>query len=204
VTTPITHLVFDLGGVIVKLRGTPVSEAWFDPPISEEAIWKRWLTSDAPRAFESGQMDASAFAQAVVNEFELSVSADEYLDYFKTLPESVFDGAIECLQSLRRNYTTACFSNSNVLHWDGKLNDMGLRDCFDHHFASHLMGVVKPDRKGFEYLIEQLGVEPSQIGFFDDNQLNIDAAVQLGIQAHRVVGFDELKVSLSGLAIRFD
>jgi len=66
------------------------------------------------------------------------------------------------------------------------------------------MGVVKPDRKGFEYLIEQLGVEPSQIGFFDDNQLNIDAAVQLGIQAHRVVGFEDLKVSLSRLAIEFD
>jgi len=120
VTTPITHLVFDLGGVIVKLRGTPVNEAWFDPPISEEAIWKRWLTSDAPRAFESGQMDASAFAQAVVNEFELSVSADEYLDYFKTLPESVFDGAIECLQSLRRHGLKRLFRSSFRLTLDGR------------------------------------------------------------------------------------
>lgn len=76
------------------------------------------------------------------------------------------------------------------------MNEMGLKNAFHHHFASHLMGKVKPDPDAFQEIINAFEVPESQILFFDDNQLNVDAAKSMGLQAERVNGIDELKSAL--------
>lgn len=196
-TSSVSHLVFDLGGVIVKLRGTPIPLEWFPLDNKPDDVWERWLTSEGPRLFESGQIGTVEFSERVVHDFSLTATPKEFLDYFKDLPECVFDGAKSLLTTARQQYTTACFSNSNELHWEGKLVDMGLDVCFDHYFASHRMGVVKPDEEGFLHVIEQLNVAPSNIMFFDDNQMNVDAARSVGMRAERVVGVEELKLAMA-------
>ena len=201
--TGITHLVFDLGGVIVELRGPPILNAWAGTNHTPEEIWQKWLTSNAPRAFESGLIDEDTFASMIVEELSLSISTKEFLDYFTSLPIGPFKGAVEILQSLRHEYTTALFSNSNVVHWERKMNEMKLGPAFDYHFASHLMGKVKPDIEAFHYVIGELAVSPSKILFFDDNEMNVDAAQQAGMKAIRVVGFDQLQHALNEYNIRY-
>ena len=195
-TSSVSHLVFDLGGVIVKLRGTPIPLEWFPADNPPSDIWARWLTSESPRLFESGQIGQLEFSQRLVEDLSLSATPEEFLGYFSDLPESVYEGAKSLLAAARKHYTTACFSNSNELHWEGKLNDMGLNTCFDHYFASHLMGVVKPDIEGFHHVVDTLNVEPSRIAFFDDNQMNVDAAHSIGMRAERVAGVAQLKLAL--------
>ncbi|MBX2879500.1 MAG: HAD family phosphatase [Granulosicoccus sp.] len=192
----ISHLIFDLGGVIVELRGPPVLPQWADDQGSVEQMWEKWLTSDAPRAFESGQIGEAEFSSRVVEELSLNISATEFIDYFRMLPIGPYSGAIELLQSLRPLYTTALFSNSNPMHWHRKMNEMHLGSAFDHHFASHLMGLVKPDEEAFTYVLKALGVPASDVLFFDDNQLNVDAALAAGMQSQRVCGIDALRNAL--------
>ncbi len=198
----ITHLVFDLGGVIVELKGAPILNEWAGADDTPEQSWEKWLTSKAPRAFESGLIDENTFASKIVEELSLSISKEEFLDYFISLPIGPFPGAIETLQKLKQRYTTALFSNSNILHWERKMNEMKLGPVFDHHFASHLMGKVKPDIEAFNSIVADLAVSPSKILFFDDNEMNVKAAQQVGINATRVVGFDQLRVALNEYNIR--
>ena len=75
------------------------------------------------------------------------------------------------------------FSNSNVLHWPRVLDEFGLGALFEHHFASHLMGKVKPDRHAFEHVIAELACNSSDILFLDDQPLNVRAACETGIDA---------------------
>jgi len=199
----VTHIVFDLGGVVVQLRGTPIKKEWFperDQSYLQNAdIWSRWLTGTAPRLFESGKIGKQEFAERVVTELELSTSTREFADYFTLLPEKPYPGAKELLAELRPKYTTALFSNSNELHWQRLVFEWGLKDWFDHAFGSHIMGLVKPDAEAFEYVVTALNVPAEQIVFYDDNQLNVDAANQVGMQATRVVGVEALAKSLSEL-----
>jgi len=182
VSDSITHLVFDLGGVIVELNGTPVLEKWIAGKQSSEQIWKKWLTSD----------DSQTFAGGVVRELNLDVSEEEFLAHFTALPIGPYPGALTLLASLKQKYTTALFSNSNELHWERKMGEMQLKNAFHHHFASHLMGKVKPDADAFAQVLDTLAVPARQVLFFDDNQLNVDAAQQSGMRAVRVNGFSEL------------
>ena len=200
-TVSASHLVFDLGGVIVKLRGTPIPIEWFPDDNKPADVWERWLTSEGPRLFESGKIGCVEFSERVVDDLSLNTSANEFLNYFSDLPECVFDGAKELLAKAQTRFTTACFSNSNELHWQGKLVEMGLNTCFDHYFASHLMGIVKPDAESFLHVINSLKVEPASIIFFDDNQMNVDAAQSVGMQAMRVVGVSELAKALAGFGV---
>lgn len=192
----ISHLVFDLGGVIVQLSGTPILDEWIAGDNTAENLWQKWLTSDAPRSFESGRIREDEFAALIVEELSLGVSEQEFLNHFTSLPIGPYPGALKLLRSLKERYTTALFSNSNVLHWHRKMHEMKLNDAFHHHFASHLMGKVKPDVEAFQEVVETLGVPESQILFFDDNQMNVDAAKLVGLQAARVNGFKELESSL--------
>jgi len=131
----ITHIVFDLGGVIIELRGAPILNEWTDGNHTHEQVWEKWLTSSAPRAFEAGKIDQHTFASSIVEELALSINADEFLDYFLTLPIKPFPGAIDLLRSLRPRYKTALFSNSNAVHWEKKMNEFKLGPEFDFHFA---------------------------------------------------------------------
>lgn len=192
-TQPITHLVFDLGGVIVELNGTPILDAWILGENTTESLWQKWLTSEAPRAFESGLIGKDEFADRVIRELSLNVSKEQFIDHFLNLPIGPYPGALELLNSLNDNFTTSLFSNSNELHWERKMNEMNLKDAFHHKFASHLMGKVKPDLDAFLEVESTLGVPASQILFLDDNQLNVDAAHNVGFISSKVVGFSELK-----------
>ena len=192
----ISHLVFDLGGVIVELSGTPILDEWIVGVNTPESIWQRWLTSQAPRLFESGRIGKDEFAAMIVGELSLNISPHEFLVHFTSLPIGPYPGAIELLHSLKERYTTALFSNSNVLHWERKMGEMNLKDAFHYHFASHIMGKVKPDEEAFQEIISTLGVPESRILFFDDNQMNVDAAKSVGLHAIRVNGFEEVKDAL--------
>jgi len=199
-SSSITHLIFDLGGVIVELRGPPILNEWTKSDQSGSELWEKWLTSDAPRAFESGNMDEDTFAQNIVDELSLSISSVEFLEYFTSLPIGPYAGALDMLHSLRPRYTTALFSNSNATHWARK-KAMQLPNAFDYHFASHLMGKVKPDQEAFEQVVAELDVPPSAMLFFDDNEMNVQAAQQVGMNAQRVVGYDQLLEAMSAFGI---
>ena len=192
----VTHLVFDLGGVIVELRGLPVLPEWTGSNETPESTWEKWLTSSAPKAFESGLIGRDEFAERIVIELSMDISAKDYLEYFTHLTIGPYAGALDVLHVLKANYTTALFSNSNEIHWPLKMGRMQLDTAFHHHFASHLMGMAKPDASAYQHVIDSLGVDPKQILFFDDNQMNVEAARKAGMQSERVQGIDELQKKL--------
>ena len=56
---------------------------------------------------------------------------------------------------------------------------------------SYRMGMVKPDPEIYQSMVETIGLPPERLLFFDDNQINIDAARRIGINAYRVRGVTE-------------
>jgi glucose-1-phosphatase len=196
-------LLFDLGGVLVELRGIPAMLEWLKHSLDVEELWQRWLLSPAVRTFERGQGTAEAFASNMILEFGLPVTAAEFIAEFTYWPRGVYPGTIPLLESLRGSFTLACFSNNNELHWDRICNDMGLGQCFDFRFSSHIIGHLKPDKEAFEFVVAALGHAPNRILFLDDNRLNIEGALAVGMQARRTRGLAEVLAVLEecGIAI---
>lgn len=194
-------VLFDMGGVLVELSGVEVMLAWLGNAITPDELWRRWLTSEPVRKFETGQIDADAFAAGVTAEFGLGVEPRLFLDAFTGWPAGPFPGALAMLARIPRSYRRAVLSNSNALHWPRVRDEMGFGPMFDRHFVSHLTGRIKPDSDAFEHVLESLACRPGEVLFLDDNLLNVEAALKLGMRAIRVRGTAEAERALIDFGI---
>jgi glucose-1-phosphatase len=194
-------LLFDVGGVLVRLSGVEVMLEWLGNTVTADELWRMWLQSAAVRKFETGQIDANEFSVRVISEFGLAIEPQRFLDAFIGWPTGLYPGTLEMLARIPRSYRRALLSNSNALHWPRVLDDMGLGPAFDSHFVSHLTGRIKPDLEAFEHAVDSLGCKPGQVLFLDDNSLNVEAAQRFGMHAVRVRGATEAQRVLTDLGI---
>ena len=189
-------ILFDLGGVLVELTGVPIMLKWTNHRYDAETLWEAWLNSPAVRSFEKGYSTAEQFADELIREMDLPVGKAEFIDRFGEWPKGLFPGVSSLMERLKRTYTLACLSNSNVLHWPILMQEMGLEKMFQYHFASHLMKKLKPDRESFEYVLQRLGCKASSVLFLDDNDMNVKSAKEIGMIAYRVKGPKEIEHAL--------
>lgn len=189
-------ILFDVGGVLVELSGVETLLRWMGPTVTEEQLWPVWLRSPSVRAFETGRIQPMQFACGILRELKLDIEPDRFIESFTGWPTRPFPGAMQLLASIPARYQRALLSNSNTLHWPRVLNDMKLAASFEHRFASHLIGKIKPDAECFEHVIEAFDCEPGQILFLDDNLLNVEAARSAGMRAERALGVDGARLRL--------
>jgi HAD superfamily hydrolase (TIGR01509 family) len=198
---PFDVILFDLGGVLIELAGVERMLELCNHALSADELWARWLASEGVRRFETGRAEPDAFGAAMLSEFGLSITAAQFLEEFTIWPKGVFPGSFELLEQLAGAYRLACLSNTNALHWPRVCDEMGLARYFETTFASHLVGMLKPDAEIFEHVVAQLGCPPARILFLDDNQLNIAGALAAGMVACRVAGLAEVRAALVELGV---
>lgn len=194
-------VLFDVGGVLVELGGVATLLGWLGARITLPQLWTLWLRSPSVRAFETGRIDAGQFAAGVLAELRLDVDAELFLESFARWPSALYPGALEMIGRIPSHYRRALLSNSNVLHWRRVLDELGLGAVFEHQFASHLTGKIKPDAEAFEHVLASLDCQAAQILFLDDNILNVEAARSIGMHAQLVRGAHEAQHSLQQAGI---
>ncbi len=167
-------VLFDLGGVLVEFTGPATLLRWLGDRLTPEQIWPMWLGSSVVRDFETGRVGPDVFADRLI------------ADLVGRIPPS---------------YLRATLSNTNVLHWPRLTGELGLGALFDHHFPSHVIGKLKPDREVFAHVAQTLRCEPSAILFLDDQPLNVHAALAAGVRAVRVSGVQEAESALTELGV---
>ncbi len=178
-------LLFDLGGVLLKLRD-PIET--FGLQIDAAEFKQQWLRSPSVRQFESGVIDVEAFARKIVAEAELPYDWQEFVRRFNAWPERLFDQTLSVLQAIPASYHRALLSNINALHWGREDIAGSLAGCFDQSFLSYQTGLTKPDREAYELVVETYDCRPDEVLFFDDNSTNVRAAADYGMQAVLTIG----------------
>lgn len=174
-------VVFDLGGVLLRLRD-PVAN--FRLAGAHDEFLERWLLSPAVRDFERGAIDAAVFADRIIEELGLAFSRDAFLERFDAWPEALYPDTLALLDSLPAGIRSALLSNTNAAHW-GRSDIAGLLSGrFDWEFLSYQTGLLKPDAEAYRHVIDTCGVKPEEVLFFDDNPRNVQAAARIGIDAH--------------------
>jgi putative hydrolase of the HAD superfamily len=189
----IEAVVFDMGGVLVRLGSLPDLLAmdggadWF---------WPRWLASPAVRDFERGAITPDDFARSFADEFCLTISPEEFLHNFSRFCQGLLPGAVELVRSVPPAITTALLSNTNDLHWRTQPDAATVATLCHQNFLSYRMGLLKPDRPCFDHVTNSLGVDPKAVLFLDDNHINVQGARAAGWQAEATRGVEEATEAL--------
>lgn len=194
-------LLFDLGGVLIEFVGLIEIRKLLDHDPGPDAIRHRWMTSRSILRFERGECSPDEFSRSFVEEWGLSIEPASFLTIFRSWVRRPFPGVESFLSELRPTFVVACLSNTNEVHWTEMLELYGLRHHFDRHYASHLIGAVKPEPEVFAFVSGDLGYAPSDIAFFDDGLENVQGARQAGLHAYRVEGLQDLRSRATNLGI---
>ncbi|MGI9201193.1 MAG: HAD family hydrolase [Woeseiaceae bacterium] len=182
-------LLFDLGGVLVDLA-KPAEAIGLD--MTEEEFWGTWLTSPLVRSFETGQLSTAEFVSQLGAEFGFDDAA-EFDRALRRWHLPMFSGAEKALRSLTESHTVALLSNTNEIHWNHVDAQTDVFGNFAKLFLSYETGNAKPSAAAFHDVVQHFDCEPGQIIFFDDNEANIVAARQEGLNAVHAQGWSNVE-----------
>lgn len=195
----VTHIVLDMGGVLVELQWRERMEKLLGRSLPIEELHHVWVTAKSTVDFESGRTDFNQFTTAFLREFELDVNPTIFQQEFLELVQAPMPNCQEVLQNLKAHFQVSLLSNTNPAHHEKLHSQYDFYRPFDTLFLSYQMGQMKPSAAIFETVITQLNTPANTIVFFDDGTRNVEAAKALGIQAFRVDSPDEVWAIVQGL-----
>ena len=187
-------VLIDLGGVLMEFAYGP------SDIVGPDQFWEKWLKSRSVRRFETGNIGEEEFFVLLIKEMELGWNAQDLRNFFYTWPVGWMEGAKEVLQSLTHCLAkTVILANTNPIHWSFAINKLQVDRYVDALFPSHKTGVLKPDSKAFSQVADCFECQPSEILYFDDNEIHVEAANLLGLKAFHTMGVDKLVEETKGL-----
>ena len=97
-------------------------------------------------------------------------------------PRRINDTVLEFVKECKTlGYMVVVASNASKGSFEWRSSEYGLMNIFDGRIISSDIGIRKPSRRFFEYMVEILGYLPEEILFIDDNEENITSSMKLGI-----------------------
>ena len=184
----IKNIVFDLGGVIMTIDQDEALRRFQSLGLADaERQLDPYTQSGIFGDVEEGKITAEEFRTELSRLVGRELSFDDckygWLGYRKDVPQHNLD----VLKRLRGDgYRLILLSNTNpfMMSWaltkDFDGGKASLEDYFDALFLSYRLGVMKPNPKFFQAVIDNERLLPEETLFVDDGPRNVEAARKLG------------------------
>jgi putative hydrolase of the HAD superfamily len=188
----IKNLIFDLGNVIIDLdMERTFAQLRHYLGTDYEAALKRLFDKDVFIEYEIGQSSETEFLHQLRAVADMPVGIGQLRDAWNAMLLGIPLERLEMLERLKQKYQVFLLSNTNNSHLyyvHGYLKTIygieNFEDRFFHRpYYSHLIGMRKPDRAIYDFVLKDAQLKPSETMFFDDMLVNIKAAQSVGIQA---------------------
>ena len=186
----IRNIVFDLGGVIMTICQDEAIKRFKSIGLKNvENYLNPYTQTDIFGDIEEGKISAEQFRAKLSELIGKEVTYEEckfaWLGYRQDVPLRNLD----ILRKLKaQGYKLILLSNTNpfMMSWglSGEFDGNGnsLESYFDSLYLSYKLGVMKPNKKIFQYIIDNEKIQPSESLFIDDGERNINAARLLGFK----------------------
>ena len=195
-------LIFDLGNVIVPY---------------DDNLLKRNMAARCRRPAEATR-DIGGYFNRDWNALQTGKMQDEEL-YKKIVDGLGFKGDFQDFQhvwcshigrdrkmealvtDLAQSHTVVVLSNSTRTHWDHYNNHYPVLGKLDGLYASHLLGVVKPEPEIFHEVLRAQERKPEEAIFIDDIPRMVAGAEATGMKGVVFTGYDDLVAELAALGV---
>lgn len=185
----IKNLLFDQGGVIVDIERDrclkQLRMLGMKHPENLVGLYKQ----DGPFfALENGDITLDEFHEALRPYMPGGVTDEQMDQAFSSFIVGIPLHRLQALRELRKRYKTFILSNTNPLMFEGVIaqnfaqEGLDVNAYFDGITVSYLAHSNKPSREIFDYAVATMGIVPNETLFFDDAQVNLDAAARLGFK----------------------
>jgi putative hydrolase of the HAD superfamily len=205
----IQWVVFDLGGVVVKLNIDGALEELARRSDTDKNLIKSFLGArdesnlSPNEKLQLGLLEIDEYVALLNRALSRRLTREEIIDLRLQVIQGEDEDVLEIIRVLSGQRKVACFSNTTAIHWDHMLANYQSFRFFHRAVASHLIHVAKPDPKAFAIACRELEAEPDECLFIDDALANAEAARAAGWQAIHFKGAAALREELREYGLVF-
>lgn len=194
-------LLFDLGGVVINIDFDRAFTVWAEQSRLSPAEIKGRFSFNVPyQRHERGEISASEYFEHLATALQLNGDPAHIAMGWNAIYAGEISETADMVRAVRHHIPCYAFTNTNAAHmaaWSSLYP--ALVSSFDGVFASHQIGMRKPELQAFNHIAREIGVDPAAIVFFDDLLENVEGAIAAGLQGVCVRSPKDVRDALSGL-----
>ncbi|MFZ4401589.1 MAG: HAD family hydrolase [Bacteroidales bacterium] len=187
-TEKIKNIIFDFGGVILNIDYQRTIQAFNEIGFNDfEKAYSKASQHLLFDRLETGEISAQEFRDGIRKVTGINLN-DVVIDFawnkiILDLPEK----RIRLLKELKSKYKTFLLSNTNKIHYDIYSKDLQkygfqhFNEIFEKAYFSFELGMRKPNREIFEFVLNEQKLIPDETLFIDDSIQHIETAEKMGI-----------------------
>ncbi|MCR9066011.1 MAG: HAD family phosphatase [Cytophagales bacterium] len=183
-------VLLDFGNVIINIDPELTLKAFAEisgKPI--DRIRQKITESQLFRRYETGLFEDEEFREIVRQTIGFPFSEHEVDKAWNSLFLNVPHERINLLLDIRSKYPLYLLSNTNNIHieycnryFQKQFGIKTVASLFDKAFYSYEIGLWKPDEDIYKEVLKDIKMQPEEVLFIDDNELNIASAQSMGFQ----------------------
>ena len=181
----VSNIIFDLGGVLIDWNPRYVYRHIFDDEKKMEWFLTEICSSDWNEQQDAGRTlaEGTQLLQDQFPEWKQEIAA--FYGRWEEMLGGAIDPTVDILKEIHDNNRHNLYALTN---WSNETFPVALER---YDFLQIFEGIVvsgkemckKPDQRIYRILLDRFGLKPNESLFIDDNKRNVQAALQLGIQA---------------------
>jgi 2-haloacid dehalogenase len=196
-------VVFDLGGVLIEWDPRHLYRKLF---AGDEAAMEHFLANVCTHEWNRGQDAGRSFAEGArllkADHPDKAELIDAYCTRFDEMMPGPIAGSVEILGELKERGTALyCLTNFSAETYPPAFERFEFLRWFHGVLVSGQVGLIKPDRRIFELLIERFAIDPERAVYIDDVAANVAGARPFGIHAIHFTTPTALREELVGLGL---
>ncbi len=188
----IRNIIFDLGGVIINIDYHLCVESFRKIGMENfDSLYSKARQNDLFDQLEKGRVLRKDFYNRLRPYLKNNVHEEEIEAAWNAMLLDIPKERLLFLEKLKSRFRLFLLSNTNEIHLSAinsylraEHNLTGLSHLFEKEYLSCRIGMRKPDRELFDYVLADSSISAEETLFIDDSPQHIEGAAQSGIRSY--------------------
>jgi glucose-1-phosphatase len=186
------NIIFDLGGVLLDINYQKTKGAFENLGFDHfDEMYTQYTADPIFAELETGFLDAEAFYNHVKPAGRKGVTKEEVINAWNAMLLDFRLKSLQYLPVLGRKYKLYLLSNTNAIHleafsqiFSNQTPYVSFDDFFTKAYYSHKVGLRKPNKDIFDFVLSDASILADETLFIDDSYNNIETAKEMGFKTH--------------------
>jgi HAD superfamily hydrolase (TIGR01509 family) len=185
------NIIFDLGGVILNIDYNLSVEAFKKLGLNDfNNLFSKAGQSNLFDNYETGKISSENFVESIQQITGKNISKQSIIEAWNAMLLDLPEERLALLNKLKTTHRTFLLSNTNEIHkiaycnyLKNKFHLNDFSDFFIKQYLSFEIGLRKPNREIFDFVIKENNLIKEETIFIDDSIQHIQGAKSTGIDA---------------------
>ncbi|HMJ47532.1 MAG TPA: HAD family phosphatase [Ferruginibacter sp.] len=197
----IKNIIFDLGGVLVDINYHLTANAFKKIGFSNfDELYSQYIATDLFENFETGKITEDDFYGEIMRIDTKGNNKEAIMGAWNAMLLGFRTASFDFLQTLKGKYNLYLLSNTNTIHlaefnriFTEQTGYPNINSFFTKAYYSHLVGLRKPYKEMYNYVLQDADIKPGETLFIDDSSHNIEGAALVGIKTHLLLPSERIE-----------